>query len=214
MAQVSVEEAKQAAKSTIDFWETGRRSLVQLEELRRRHPGKLRYPWKGRTLAKQAKRAGLNADTLVKSQRAAQAFSKDHMALFVKLIRQHRAPFGATNLSLILQVPDGKRLGLVREAILHHWSTSELLTVIRQRFPRTRKGGRRPRLFQDVASNLAELERQSARWVRLVAAILPVFEKNAVPAELLQQLGRAQEAMNRVRKLVGHQLDKVRIPAE
>lgn len=143
----------------------------------------------------EAKRIGLNPDTLRKARHFAdpvKGYTREELDDLCQLIDQvqsdqdeQSAVFGRTHLIRLLSVkPKHRRAAIQRKAIQKKWSFAELEREIARCFGTRRAGGRRRRIPADIAGLLTQLEKMCESWRRWLEEVLgnPVNGKLEHPA--------------------------------
>jgi hypothetical protein len=188
---VTPDEARRAAGSLRAFWKAGQKSLARLAKLRKKNPDAYRRGAKKAAQEAEAKKCGLNPDTLLKAWRVAEEYEEADIEALCELVEKHAARFGRTHLLRLLAVGDrARRDALAKEAVEGRWGLTRLEAAILGRRERKLGVGRKPRVAEDEGERLAVLEGLCLRWTRWCAGAAP-----KVPKDLAPLLGKATVAV-------------------
>ena len=135
------------------------------------------------TVDAEAKKRGINPDTLRKARQFADAaggYTPGEVNDLCRLISTVQpdqddgdAVFGRTHLIRLLSVPKHRRAALQEAAVRGGWSTGELEARIAARYGSRRDGGRKRRLPSDALGLLTQAERFCESWRRWVGLLSP-----------------------------------------
>ena len=142
MARIRRQKVEEAVEAILDFFDLGR-------SLPRKLPHKEAYDQS--IVDREAKRRGINPDTIRKARQFADAptgYSEAEVQALCRLIREVQNDrevgepvFGKTHLIRLLSVPKRTRQALARRAIEKSWSVADLEAEIARRFGTRRQGG-------------------------------------------------------------------------
>jgi hypothetical protein len=140
------------------------------------------------TVEAEAKKRGINPDTVRKARQFADAVAGGYTPAEVndlcRLIAAVQpgqddgdAVFGRTHIIRLLSVKKQFRASLQEAAVRKGWSTGELEARIAARYGSRRDGGRKRRLPSDALGLLTQVERMCEGWRRWVALVTPDPER-------------------------------------
>jgi hypothetical protein len=172
------------------------------------------------TIEARAAALGLNPDNYRRLRLFADpdaGYSKQELAELCKLCKDHQQPVTLMTVGRLLKIHDKReRRRLQRRAIEDGWTLNDLDVELARLYGRRRWAGRKPKVPQDVAEALMQLDSLCLKWTRWYTQIAEGAEGDSpvaladLPDAVAKPLARATRAVRQVQEVVANYLAESR----